>query len=360
MVAKVPGRPVVKIGVATTDWSSTVTDEVGWPVLGGAGWIRLAQWARFSHNHVVIGGLASNGTTLSVQLADQQVHADISALIMQRYMDSRTTELVKRSRRYGQRVINDVDDWFWGISEQNAAANFVDPLKSPNSNVDHYRKTLESSDVVTASTPFLVEQFSNWGIPTLLIENSVSSFMFSTRRHREGRPIVGWTGSTAHRSGDLPILKPVFSAVSSLVSFHHTGYHSSHPSFGDETGIEKDLLSTLPLLAPHEYPRGFVFDIGVVPLADVPFNDAKSWIKGIEYAAAGIPFIASPSREYVRLFKEYGIGRLAYDTADWISHIEELSDPQLRAEEAARQRQVVESELHPKKMARFFDEVVWP
>lgn len=360
MAAKQPSRPVIKVGIATTDWSGSVVDDRGWPVMGGSGWIRLGQWSRLSQNHVVVGGLMNNGSTLGVQLADQQVHIDIPAIVMQRYMDSRTTELVRRARRFGQRVINDLDDWFWEISEKNAAAKYVNPDENPNSNINHYRKTLESSDLVTVSTPFLAEQISEWGVPVRIIENAVSAFMFPTRKHRPGKPVVGWVGSTAHRSGDLQVLKDFYSEISTMVSFHHTGQHPYHPQFCDEVDVAPDSVTTLPMLSPFEYPHGFTFDIGVVPLVDIPFNHAKSWIKGLEYAAAGIPFIASPLPEYVRLQKEYGIGRLAYDRSDWVSHIEELSDPVVRAEEAARQRAAVESDFHVKRMARAFDDAVWP
>jgi glycosyltransferase involved in cell wall biosynthesis len=50
------------------------------------------------------------------------------------------------------------------------------------------------------------------------------------------------------------------------------------------------------------------FDIGIAPLDDIVFNHAKSWLKGLEYAALGIPFVASDLPEYVRLEKQHGIG----------------------------------------------------
>lgn len=328
--------------------------------MGGSGWIRLGQWARLSQNHVVVGQMMTNGVTLGVQLADQQVHIDIPAIILQRYMDSRTTELVRRARRYGQRVINDLDDWFWGIHELNNAAKHVDPDLNPNSNIDHYRRTLESSDLVTVSTPFLAAKVTEWGVPVKIIENRVSSYMFPTRRCRDGKPTVGWVGSTGHRSGDLAILKVFYSEISSLVNFHHTGHYPGFPSFSSEVGLDEDQVTTLPMLSPFEYPHGFTFDIGVVPLVDIPFNHAKSWIKGLEYAAAGIPFIASPLPEYVRLNQEFGIGRLASTPSEWKEHIEELSDPSVRFEEAQRQRAIIDSEFHVKKMAREFDDAVWP
>jgi glycosyltransferase involved in cell wall biosynthesis len=278
---------------------------------------------------------------------------------MQRYMGRDVPDLISMARSNGQRIINDVDDWFWGISEKNAAANFIDPNKNLRSNVDHYRRTLEASDLVTVSTLFLKEQIEAWGVPVRLIPNRVSAHMFSRRRHREGKPVVGWVGSTAHRSGDLDILREPFAKIDGAVSFHHTGDHPFHASFSDEVGLAADSVSVTPMLSPFEYPGGFTFDIGVVPLVDIPFNSAKSGIKGLEYAAAGIPFVASPLPEYIRLRDEYGIGRIASSASEWVEHIEELFDPAVRAAEADRQHELVLKHFHVKDMAKDFDDVVW-
>jgi len=87
------------------------------------------------------------------------------------------------------------------------------------------------------------------------------------------------------------------------------------------------------MLPISDYPKLFKpIDIGLVPLNDVRFNDAKSYIKGLEYAAAGIPFIASPSPEYVELANA-GIGRIARNWDDWEYHFDELRDPQKRIDD---------------------------
>ena len=73
-------------------------------------------------------------------------------------------------------------------------------------------------------------------------------------------------------------------------------------------------------------------DIGLVPLNNIPFNHAKSTIKGLEYTAAGIPFIASYSPEY-ELLEQQGVGRVARTPEEWIHHLSELQDPKIRKEE---------------------------
>ena len=71
-------------------------------------------------------------------------------------------------------------------------------------------------------------------------------------------------------------------------------------------------------------------DIGLVPLRHVEFNLAKSFIKGLEYSAAGVPFIAENIEEYKFLYEEYGIGRVANTPDEWLGHLEELKNQKTR------------------------------
>jgi glycosyltransferase involved in cell wall biosynthesis len=354
---KPPSRPVIEFAVATTDWSRSIVDEGFRLAMGGAGWIRFGQCVRFSMNRMMIGELLSSGQRLGVRLRGGDHASFPQTIFLQRHMEQKVINAVKQAINVGQFVINDVDDWFWGLHDENQAKDLVDPFKNPTSNIDHYKKILEASSLVTVSTPFLLEQMQEWGFPCRLVENSVSFHMFGMRRPRTGRPIVGWAGSTAHRSGDLQILQKPFDALKKLVRFHHTGHNSSYPWFADVVQLSRSDVSVSPMVGPTEYPKSLLFDIGVVPLSKHEFNDAKSWIKGLEYAAAGIPFIASPAREYVRLCKEYGIGRIARTHKEWVAHVEELSDPDIRQQEAQRQRAIIETHFDVKKMSRKWDEI---
>lgn len=355
MAPKPPAKPVIEIAVATTDWSRSILDDSFRFVLGGAGWIRFGQCVGFSMNRIVIGKLTTSADAVGVRAHGASYASFPPIVFMQRHMEERCTHIVRAATSRGQVVINDVDDWFWGLHDENQAKPLVDPKNNPGSNIDHYKRTLEASSLVTVSTPFLLERMKEWGLPCELVENCVSAHMFPIRRHRPGKPIVGWAGSTAHRSGDLGVLVKPFLKVQNLVRFHHTGHNDSYPWFADRVGIGRSEVTTLPMVAPADYPKCLPFDIGVVPLSKFEFNDAKSWIKGLEYAAAGIPFIASASHEYVRLKKEYKIGRIARSPKEWIEHIEELCDPSVRHEEAQRQREAIENSFNIKKMSRAWD-----
>ncbi len=90
-----------------------------------------------------------------------------------------------------------------------------------------------------------------------------------------------------------------------------------------------------------EYPNLLNFDIGLVPLSDNNFNNSKSTIKGLEYMAAGIPFIASPSEPYRELKQINGLGLLAERPRDWKWCLEYLMDKSVRQKMAEEQRTAV-------------------
>ena len=96
-------------------------------------------------------------------------------------------------------------------------------------------------------------------------------------------------------------------------------------------------ITNLPLLMKK-------FNIGIVPLNNIDFNKAKSYLKGLEYAVAGIPFIASDMPEY-RLLSDAGIGRIADSPEQWMSHIEALLDFKTRNEDARFNYEIATSEF---------------
>jgi hypothetical protein len=81
-------------------------------------------------------------------------------------------------------------------------------------------------------------------------------------------------------------------------------------------------------------------DIGIVPLHPSPFNEAKSNLKGLEYALSGIPFVASSTQEY-RDLADAGAGRVAKNNKEWLKHLKQLLDPEVREIERQKNYKVV-------------------
>jgi hypothetical protein len=147
---------------------------------------------------------------------------------------------------------------------------------------------------------------------------------------------IGWVGATPWRSDDLQQLKPFFNEylASRKIGFHHSGHTGGDaPTAASQLGLSEKSVRTMPLIPIFDYPKLFKpIDIGIVPLSNVPFNHAKSYIKGLEYVASGIPFVSSYSPEYEELAK-LGIGRVAYTNEDWIYHLDELLNAKTRKDE---------------------------
>lgn len=324
----------MKIGFASLDFSPNVKDENGHPIWGGSGWARLGQYVDLLPFDVVAGAPAFQNGVFGVHDWEQN-HFDCDIIYMQRAMFGDIPERMIEARKNGQIIINDIDDWYWGLSSANQAFLASHPKHNEVENTHHYKKALASSDVVTVSTPYLADRISNFvKCPIVLVRNHIDVNRFIVREVSDSwTPIVGWVGSTAHRSNDLETMKGILGplAQDDKISLHHSGFHPNHPLFADGIGVEKSLVSTLPMKAPQDYPELFQFDIGVVPLSSTPFNEAKSYIKGLEYAASGIPFVASNSSEY-KYLSEKGLGFCAKRPANWINHLNALRDPSVRKE----------------------------
>lgn len=241
----------------------------------------------------------------------------------------------------GQRVVVDVDDFHFALHEDNIANNATNPHANPQNNRMFYEMGIRQADTVTVATEFLADFYSRRCRDVRLVRNAVDCERFSPVVQPEV-PVIGWLGGTLWRSGDIEMLRdwlPKFVEDHGL-SVHHSGHipnDSNH--FAVRAGLKR--VQTQPMATvPHVPELLSRFHIGLVPLTDCDFNRAKSYLKGLEYAASGIPFIATPTKEY-RLLAEAGVGRLAETPDEWRDHATELLDPGVREAEARRQLSIV-------------------
>jgi glycosyltransferase involved in cell wall biosynthesis len=309
--------------------------------MGGSGWARLGQYAPMLSDVAAVGVLIHNSQLgiFGVRDWDGNDHFDLDVIVMQRIMFRDIPDKMHRAKAAGQIIVNDIDDWYWGLSPQNHAFAASHPKQNPTENIKHYRKVLSASSYVTTSTQYLADRISKWvRCPIKVLSNTVDLAKFTPLPVRDTTvPTVGWVGSTGHRSGDLAEVRGVLGALfeEGKIKVHHSGTNENHPSFADEIQMHPKLVTTLPLVAPEHYHKLFVFDVGIVPLSNMPFNRAKSAIKGLEYAAAGIPFVASSSDSY-RELRDNGIGMVVRRPYQWRAMIESLCDPVRRSEEVAK------------------------
>lgn len=352
----------MKVASICCDWSNMKGPD-GHPTPGGAGWYRLAMPVDYLQKHASEHGhtfILGNQVWFDVKKQvfttkdwDDTSHEDLDVVVLSRWMDHIAPDAIKQARASGQVVINDVDDYFDGLHPSNAAWTTTHPRSNEQSNRNIYRRALGASSGITASTPFLRDKLSLINDKVVLLRNAIDLARWKVR-DVSGEPVVGWVGATSYRSDDLrEILHPVqeFMRSHPESAFFHGGAEPGQknqvPELLGATGSRARASTMRSILT---YPEFFAnFNIGVVPLNDIPFNHAKSSIKGMEYAASGIPFVASLTPEYEWLSLEHDIGLVARKPKHWKHWLNELADPDKRRVLGTHAHMMVENldmELH--------------
>lgn len=252
-------------------------------------------------------------------------------IVLKQLMDRWIPHQIEVAQSLGQKIIVDVDDFYHGLHPDNSAYVKTDPAVNKVRNRDIYEQVIRKVDMVVVSTPELINFYGEWNPNIRMVRNSVYPEQFTRREVKRHKPILGWVGALGYRSGDIETLRewlPDFLEEHDLL-FHHSGHVPSEGEFAKQSGINPDRLRTLPMQPMNRYHMLFKFDIGLVPLNDIPFNRAKSFIKGLEYTASGIPFVAQDLPEY-RLLADDGVGRVATTAEDWVNQVGALLDYKTR------------------------------
>lgn len=353
----------MKLGLATSDWSFAT--EV--PSLGGAGWYRLGLPGRHLVDtfEVVEGTLAFDQRSGVFGVRTWPEHPEGEAtievpdvIVLQRWMFASIVEETRVAKAAGQVVVQDVDDNFWALDPRNRAAQTTDPQVNRIENREWYIRGIREASAVTVSTPALADALRQQGVRTRIevLPNHVDTKAFEeiALEHLDAGPqllpVVGWIGATPWRSGDLEtlrgVLAPWFRRHPEAMAYHGGAVKGEDvTSFREAVGLPETVpYGERPLAPIGEYPDLFrPLDVGLVPLRDVAFNRAKSWIKGIEYAAAGVPFVAQDLPEYRKLQEDYGIGQVARRPKDWAKALDRLVDREEWYVEAASNLRAVKA-----------------
>jgi hypothetical protein len=265
-------------------------------------------------------------------------------------MHASVPQLFNVMQAKGETVAIDIDDFHFDMHQENIAYTATNPHTNPTNNRMWYEIGIRQADFVTVSTAFLADFYGRRCRDVRLVRNVVETDRFTPVKQPE-LPKFGWLGGTLWRSGDIEMLRdwlPGF-VKDHGIRVHHAGHIPGDPKhFAVRAGLTR--VDTAPMRLVSDVPKMMHnFHVGLVPLAPGAFNEAKSYLKGLEYAAAGIPFIATPTKEY-RLLAAAGVGRLASTPDEWRDHATALLDPSTRIAEAKRNRDIVREQFDVKGM----------
>lgn len=200
---------------------------------------------------------------------------------------------------------------------------------------------------MTVSTPALTRYAPHGRVSVLRNRVPQKYFDVPGVEKDDKTPRVGWTGTLQTHPHDLQVTNGM-----AWRAVEETGAYFS--VIGDGEGVRRalripddaDVGATGWVDLDHyvAYVK-LLLDVGIVPLEDSRFNDAKSYIKGLEMAALGVPFVASPTNEY-RYLAMHGIGVIAARPRDWYNRVKKLiTDTDFREETAANAQETVRKQF---------------
>ncbi len=249
--------------------------------------------------------------------------------------------LVQDVRQAGARFVLHLDDDLLGLPADRAA-------HLPPAYRDVLTLWLSAADAVWVSTPVLAERIRPHNphvhvLPPALDEQLLIPRDWSTLPgpSANGCTVLGYMGTATHDE-DLALIVPALAQIAALrgaqVRLEVVGGLARSETRARLAGL------SIPVHFHQDYPVEYPaflawftanvrWDIALAPLADVPFNQAKSDVKFLDYTAAGAAVLASREPVYGRSVVHGVTGWLVDNrTESWTQGLLHLIDhPELRA-----------------------------
>jgi glycosyltransferase involved in cell wall biosynthesis len=230
-------------------------------------------------------------------------------------------------RLYGQhKLVYETDDDLWAIDPWNLRAK----IQHSDDVLDAAEQAIRVAHAVTASVEPLAEVLRPHNRNVTVLPNHIDGRLLDVQRPRRERLTVGWAGGDSHLS-DWKCLAPQLKRF--LARRDDVDLHIIGTDFAKVFDIPARRTGWLELWA---YYRAIDFDIGLAPLADIPFNRSKSPIKAIEYGALGVPVIASALGPYADYVLDGVTGFLVRREHEWGRYLRMLVEDAALREEMGR------------------------
>ena len=194
------------------------------------------------------------------------------------------------------------------------------------------------------SSDLLAEQVAPYCENVRVLPNHVKAGLLTMWRPRSERLTVGWAGGTSHLVDIVTVADPLRDVLEAnpQVDMHWMGFDYA-PELTRarlDSPLHRRCRYTPWQRDVGEYYKRIDFDIGIAPVADVPFNDSKSPIRVLEMAACGIPVVASNRVPYSEFVVDGKTGWLCSSEDEWRSRLTDLiHDDAMRAEMGAAARE---------------------
>jgi glycosyltransferase involved in cell wall biosynthesis len=248
------------------------------------------------------------------------VLGEIDVLYIHRFRNPRASQLARDAKARGVALVWDDDDHLAaipkGVYNHKLWTGFEGQRR-----LAAMRRLVTSVDLVTTPSSHLGELLGREGAARVqVIPNFVPDAWLKPQRIPHQGLTIGWSAGLEHQADAERI--PIAGALQRLLDERPD---VTVVTFGVKLPLRGERYAHVPLVPLEALTAQLaVLDIGIAPLADIEFNRARSDLKLKEYAAAGVPWLASPIGPYVGLGEKQG-GRLVADDR-WHEELARLID----------------------------------
>lgn len=175
-------------------------------------------------------------------------------------------------------------------------------------------RVMRGAVIVVAGNAYLMNRAKEAGAKRIEILPSVVDVRsYTAKTHGIGSPFrIGWIGS--------PVTAQYLEMIREALTQLARDANISLTLIGAENKIPFPHISTtiLPWDEKLERSIGELFDVGIMPLVDGPFERGKCGYKLVQYMAGGLPVIASPVGVNKQMVEPGMNGYLATTTEEWL------------------------------------------
>ncbi len=217
-------------------------------------------------------------------------------------------------RKHAKKIIYDFDD-----------AVMYSPKSPDRRSLSHawpFRRTVKLADLVIAGNSYLAERALafNTNVRVLPTGLDTKAYRLNTQMDRDNKVRLVWIGSRSTLKY-LNEIKPALEEIGSR--YDNVILRIICDAFFD---LQKMTVEKCTWSLGGQYKDLAACDIGLAPLPDNPFTRGKCGFKILQYAAAGLPVVASPVGVNAEYVQDGVTGFLASDENTWVGRIGRLVD----------------------------------
>ena len=278
--------------------------------------------------------LAAHGWKITYQAGTPPPQAETAKIIVGQRLDRPDVLGLWRRMALKHKLVYELDDNIFRIDPINWIAYRVYHQQDVQDAVAH---CAEVADMVTVTTEPLAQTMREYSDNVVILPNFIPERMLTMQRPRNERLTIGWTGGASH-GNDVRVCAPAVRAFLDREGKEarlHVQGTDFRGTFGHLNARHTDWADR-----PQDYYQLLDFDIGLAPLSGAEFNRSKSYIKALEYAALGIPVIATDMEPYRDFVIDGVTGFLVTKEKEWRDRLRMLaSDTDLRETMGAKARE---------------------